>query len=200
MNTSFQFSKANKFKDISSGLKTARFLLIDHVIETKQAIPFEQAIEIVGEEVLKQLLEKNIVNLNQDNEVFYLYPVSAAPTGHSVKLEDGRQFNTMCAFDSLGCANTFHMGCEIFSACRDTSEKVYIKLSEQGIETALPETLVVSYLDVVGKGSCDCCGIMNFFQYEENAREALKQYENDENMYLWPLNDAFTAAKMVFDN
>jgi len=200
MNTSFHFSKANKFKEISDDLKTARFALIDYVIETKQAIPFEKAVELVGQEVLNQLLEKNIVNLNQNNEVFYLYPVSAAPTGHSVKLEDGRQFNTMCAFDSLGCANTFHMACEIFSSCKDTDEKIYIKLSEEGIETALPETIFVSYLDVVGKGSCDCCGIMNFFQHKENARKVLKQYEADENMYFWPLDDAFTAAKMVFDN
>ena len=124
-----------------------------------------------------------------------------AKTGHSVKLEDGRQFDTMCAIDSLGCASTFHMDCEIFSFCKDTGESVYIEVSEQEIKAVLPTTdLFVSYFDNVGGSSCDYCGIMDFFQFEENALNLLKQYENDDNMYFWTLNDAFMAAKMVFVN
>jgi len=201
MNSGFHFSKAGKYKAISNELKIARFSLIDYVIETKKAIPSEKAADIIGQNALNELLQKNIVNANQDNAISCLYPVSAADTGHSVKLADGRQFSTMCAFDSLGCAGTFHMDCEIFSFCKDTNERVCIKISEQEIKTALPSSnIFVSYLDKIGEGSCGCCGVMNFFQYEKHARDLLKQYEHNKNMYFWTLNDAFTAAKMVFEN
>ena len=197
----FDFSKAGRYKAISSAAKIARFLLIDYVIETKNVIPLEKAAEIVGQSALTELLEKNIVNLNPDHEISHLYPVSAIETGHRVKLGDGRQFHTMCAIDSLGCPSIFHVGCEIFSACKDTGEGVYIKLSEQGIETVLPTAdIFVSYIDNVGEPSCNCCGTMNFFQYEKHALDLLKRHENDGKIYLWTLNDAFTAAKMMFDH
>jgi len=201
VSSDFDFSKVGKYKSISSEAKAARFLLIDYVIETKKAIPFEKAVEMVGQNALTELLEKNIVNLNHDNEISHLYPVSAVETGHSVKLDDGRQFNTMCAIDSLGCSTTFHIGCEIFSFCSDTDESIYIKISERGIETVLPtENIFVSYIDNVGEPSCNCCGMMSFFRYEENALDFLKQHKADGNLYLWTLSDAFIAAKMGFEN
>jgi bacterioferritin-associated ferredoxin len=200
-NSGFDFSKAGKYKAISSEAKVARFSLIDYVIETKNVITLEKATEIVGEDVLTELLEKHIVNLNQNNEISHLYPVSAIETGHSVKLDDGRQFHTMCAIDSLGCPSTFHIGCEIFSFCSDTDKSVYMKITEQGIETALPTTnLFISYIDNVGEASCNCCGMMSFFQHETNALDSLKEYGKDGKTYLWTLNDAFHAAKMMFDN
>ena len=107
----------------------------------------------------------------------------------------------MCAIDSLGCPSTFHIGCEIFSFCNDTDEITYIKLSEQEIETVLPTAnIFVSYIDNVGEPSCDCCGMMNFFQYEKNALKLLRQSGHNKKMYLWTLGDAFTAAKLMFEN
>ena len=201
VSSGFDFSKSGKYKAISSEAKTARFLLIDDVIETKEAIPLEKAAALVGQKALTELLEKNIVNLNQDNEISHLYPVSAIETGHSVQLDDGRQFNTMCAIDSLGCPSTFHIGCEIFSFCSDTDERVYMKISERGIETALPAAdIFVSYIDNVGQPSCNCCGGMSFFQHKQNALDFLKQRKEDGSLYLWTLNEAFIAAKMMFDN
>jgi len=201
MNSTFGFSKANKYKNISGDLKAARFLLIDHVIETKKAIPFEKAAEITGLDKLNELIKKNIVNLNDNNEIAYLYPVATAITGHSVRLQDGRRFDTLCAIDSLGCASTFNMDCEVFSFCKDTGASVNLKILQRKIETALPTTnLFVSYFDNVGGGSCCLCKIMDFFQYEKNARDLLKQYENDGNMYFWTLSDAYKAAQMIFNN
>jgi len=201
INSGFDFSKNGKYKAISDEAKTARFLLIDCVIETKKAIPLEKATEIVDQNTLVELLEKNIINLNANNEISHLYPVSAIETGHSVNLNDGRQFNTMCAIDSLGCPSTFHIGCEIFSFCSDTDEGVYIKISEREIETVLPTAnIFVSYIDNVGQPSCNCCGGMSFFQHKENAVDFLNQRKDDGSLYLWTLSEALLAAEMMFEN
>jgi len=197
--SSFDFSKAGKYKTVSAEARIARFRLIDCVIATKQPIATADAAAMVGQSILDELLASHIVNQNCCGNIAHLYPVSASEIGHSVKLADGRSFNAMCAIDSLGCPATFGMACEINSFCKDTGEKVYMKLNQQKIEAAMHADIFVSYVDNAGQASCDCCGMMNFFRHEENARDVLKPYANSGNAYLWTLSDAFLAAQMMFD-
>ena len=201
MNTTFNFSTVNKYNAISDELKKSRFILIDYVIQKKKTISFSKAIELVGQNNLKELIAKDIIHTNINNDIVSLYPVATAETMHRVKLEDGRQFYTMCAIDSLGCSSTFNQDCEIFSICKDTNESVYIKISEQKIIKATPTTdLYVNYFDGVVSGSCENCCIIDFFQVKDNALDLLKQYTENDNMYLWTLNNGFIAANMIFGN
>ena len=40
---------------------------------------------------------------------------------------------------------------------------------------------------------------MDFFQFEKRAREEfLADFSEDEQMYFWPLAEAFEAAKLIF--
>gem|GEM_PF-5092416 len=63
---------------------------------------------------------KSIIGSNNEGEICYLYPLSIPGTRHRARLADGREFRTICAVDSLGCAATFGMPVEAFSFCRDT--------------------------------------------------------------------------------
>ena len=201
MNSTFNFSTKNKYNSIPDEVKKARFSLIDYVIEKKKSIPFDKAVEIVGHDNLNELIVKDIIHTDTNNEIISLYPVATAETIHIVKLEDGRQFNAMCAFDSLGSSSTFNQDCEVFSRCKDTNESIYLKISKQKIIRILPASdLFVNYFDGLVEGSCENCCVMHFFQTEKNAIDLLKQYENNDNMYLWNLDDGFKAAKMVFEN
>jgi len=199
MKTGFDFSKAGKYKFLSDEAKVGRFLLIDYVIENGAAVSLASAAGMIGLTALDELLASHIVDLDADGNIGHLYPVSAAETGHSVTLADGRRFNTMCAIDSLGCPATFHMDCEISSFCRDTGESVYIKLTENGIIGTAPD-IFVSYVDNVGKASCECCGMMSFFRHKENAEKTLQCFADSSQAYLWPLEDALRAARMMFEN
>jgi len=154
MNNSFDFSTADKFKKIDRDLSVARFALIDTVIKSGQKMTYDEAASIIsnldmdGNGILEALIKLNIVGLNENRDICYLYPVSTELTGHRVKLSDGRAFNTMCAFDSLGCATTFGLDAEIFSFCKDTQTEVYIKVVQNEIVEAVPFfNLSVSYYD-----------------------------------------------------
>ena len=41
--------------------------------------------------------------------------------------------------------------------------------------------------------------VMDFFQVEKRAKEEfLREFEDDAQMYFWPLADAFQAATLIF--
>ena len=155
MNTSFDFSTSGKYRAIGPSLSKARFALIDRVIATAAPVgPAEAAALVGGHEVLAELISLNIIGLDASGDVGYLYPVSAHPTGHRVRLADGREFDTMCAIDSLGCAGTFGADADIFSFCKDTGEKVHIRVERGEIALAEPGAdLFVSYYDSWTDGS-----------------------------------------------
>jgi len=153
LNNSFDFSTAGKYV-LPSELARARFAMINGAIERKRPLPLQEAVELIdaqnldGNRLLKQLLRDNIIGGNKEGEVCYLYPLSMVETEHRVRLADGREFNAMCAMDSLGCAATFDMPVEVFSYCRDSGEAVYAKISSEKLEVINPSpSLYVSYYD-----------------------------------------------------
>ena len=154
MNNSFDFSTNGKYKKISKELSLARFSLINAVITGRKAVPMDQATLLCGGgDIIDALLAQNIVGLDENGEIGYLYPVSAHATGHRVRLADGREFDTMCAIDSLGCSATFGMDAEIFSFCKDTGLPVSIVV-ENGVMTRVnPQGMYVSYYDSWTDGS-----------------------------------------------
>ena len=68
--------------------------------------------------------------VDEENNVNFIYPVSALPTNHQVKLADGRSFTAMCAIDAIGAAFTFHQDTEIHSVCSVCGAPIHIVMQD----------------------------------------------------------------------
>lgn len=159
MKHTFDFTTANKYKNLAPHINQVRFALIDYEIAHHGCIPLAKGIEIAekagvreGAKILEEMVSKNYISLNEMTEISCLYPVSCEETGHKVKLADGREFYAMCAVDAMGCAATFGMDVELSSYCKDTGEQVKAKITPQGITSISPDELYVSYYDSWAEG------------------------------------------------
>ena len=159
MKYGFDFTAANKYRSINLDLKQARFVLIDYAIAHPVPFSIEQAKCLVTKamgakhsNIVDELIANNLISLNNDGVIAYLYPVSCVETVHRVKLADGREFCAMCALDTLGCAATFGMPVEIHSVTKDTQESVHAQITPNGINTINPPDLLVSYYDSWAEG------------------------------------------------
>lgn len=142
------FGISDKYQNISKEMQEARLELIDRVIETGLPINKDEAIKICGgESLLKKLLEKEIITANGE-DIAFLYPVSALETNHRVKLDDGREFYSMCAIDALGAYSLFHKDAEINSICSNTGSKIYIKIKDNKIFEHYPNDINVIHVDL----------------------------------------------------
>lgn len=164
MRNDLDFLIKNRFH-LNSDLYIARFALIDHVIENKKPLTISEANTIISKStinskfILDEMIKENIIGLNSNNEISYLYPVSANPTGYKVFLEDGRWFYGMCAVDSLGCATTFKQNVTIEASCTDTAEPIKLEinfLNDKLLNYCPEEDYFVSYYD---KWNDDCVNL-----------------------------------------
>ena len=137
-----------KYRELSSIEQEARLALIDKVIKERRQLLVKEAIDICGgKEIFQILKEKNIFAF-MDEKITFLYPVSAVPTNHRVKLADGREFFSMCAVDALGVSSMFHLDVEINSICSESGEAVNIKISNNEILEYSPKTLSILHVDL----------------------------------------------------
>lgn len=137
-----------KYKELSLVEQKARLRLIDRVIEMKRQLTEQEGIEICENKKIYEILKRKNIFAFMDNKITFLYPVSAVPTNHKVKLADGREFFSMCAVDALGVSSMFHIDSEIFSVCSETGEHVYVKVCGGEIEEYFPKTLHVLHVDL----------------------------------------------------
>lgn len=137
-----------KYRELSELEQMARLKLLDKVIEKKKQLTEEEAIKICGDKDLYNTLKDKNIFAFMGDKITFLYPVSAVPTNHRVKLDDGREFFSMCAVDALGVSSMFHRDSEIHSVCSETMEEVYIKISEGKIKEYYPENLHVLHVDL----------------------------------------------------
>lgn len=137
-----------KYRDLSSTEQEARLALIDKVIEEKRQLTVEEAIDICGGKEIFQILKEKSVFAFMDEMITFLYPVSAVPTNHHVKLADGRDFFSMCAVDALGVSSMFHLDVEINSICSESGDEIYVKVFNNEILEYSPETLSILHVDL----------------------------------------------------
>lgn len=133
----------NKYKDLTDTQKQMRLFIIDMIIEKENYITLDYArLNLINkvnfnkyiiDEALRFFEEENIMVVNE-NKIEYIYPVSAYPTIHKVKLNDNREFNAMCAIDALGCRCIFNQDLEINSMCSVTGEKIKICIKDGNID------------------------------------------------------------------
>lgn len=81
-------------------------------------------------EIIGMLASKDGFVADEEQDVNFIYPVSALETRHKVTLADGRNFYAMCAIDAIGATFTFHQDTEVHSVCSVCEEEVYVKMQD----------------------------------------------------------------------
>lgn len=132
----YRFYPAERLEIVSIASKLApeenafRRWLMDYTIEHKR--PFnlmngtpQHPAKSNGNRLTGSLVEKRAAVVDADGNVNFIYPVSALPTNHVVRLADGRSFHAMCAIDALGTAFTFEQDVRIESKCSECGEALF---------------------------------------------------------------------------
>jgi len=137
--------------------KKVRRYLMNYVIDNKEAFKINNSfgiaedIGMTNEElnsILKSLIEKNIIVVDEDGKVNFIYPVSAIPTNHKVKLQDGREFTAMCAIDAIGAAFTFKQNVEIVSTCSNCGSAIKVTVKDGKLYDYEPDNLHILHVDL----------------------------------------------------
>ena len=135
-----------------------RRLIMDYIIYN--AVPFNSKKAFsnileklnISEEKLRQILDslvnKNAMAMDEDNNVNFIYPVSAFNTNHKVHLSDGRVFSAMCAVDAMGSSFTFKQDIKINSKCSECSEDIFIDIKNGQLASYSPELTHVLHVDL----------------------------------------------------
>lgn len=112
-------------------------------ISKKADICHEEIIKVV-----KSIIEKNAMVVDDEGNINYIYPVCALPTNHKVTLKDGRTFNAMCAVDAMGTAFTFKQDIIINSVCSSCQTPVKVEIKQGKLFNALPQDLHILHVDL----------------------------------------------------
>lgn len=104
-------------------------------------------IEKINEKI-ESLIENNGLVIGDNEEVIFVYPVSALPTNHIVTMEDGRTFSAMCAIDAMGTAFTFNQNVRINSKCSNTGQEVSVIIENGEVKDYSPKTLQALHVDL----------------------------------------------------
>ncbi len=135
-----------------------RRYLMNYTINNGQAFNLKDSSEISDEfkdmtkeeikEILDVLISKNGIVVDEDRNVNFIYPVSALPTNHKVKLADGRVFYAMCAIDAIGTSFTFKQDVDIDSQCSHCGTNVKISIRNGKIVNYEPIDLHILHVDL----------------------------------------------------
>lgn len=78
---------------------------------------------------------------DEEENVTFIYPVSALPTKHHVRLADGRTLCANCAIDAIGVPFTLRQDAVIDSECAVCGEPIHIEIKDGKVISYSPETL-----------------------------------------------------------
>lgn len=121
-----------------------------------QSLTLSQPEDFSG--IVAELRARDGLVMDEAGNVNFIYPVSAQPTPHRVRLADGRSFTAMCAIDAIGAAFTFQQDVEVNSACGECGKPVRVRLRDGELQDSAPEDLHILTFrleDIVNwAGSC----------------------------------------------
>ena len=98
--------------------------------------------------LIRDLARKRAVVLDTSGNVNFIYPVSAPPTHHKVRLSDGRAFSAMCGIDALGAAFTFKQDTTVESVCSECGAPIHVEIKDRRIAKLCPDTAHVLHVDL----------------------------------------------------
>lgn len=149
--TSEELYLEGRYKDLESRYKDIRLFIMESVIASKTSLKdIKSSLKDKYpdiDDILTEMQKKGVFVADED-DVKFIYPVSALPTPHRVKRWDGKEFYSMCAIDSIGSHFTFHQDIEINSRCCETGEDVNLKLSNGKLVSYFPEDLHILHVDL----------------------------------------------------
>ncbi len=143
---------------LSQEEKIIRRYLMNYVIDNGQAFNMNNLskivddVKIMGEEkvvsILDRLLKKNVIVADEEGNINFIYPVSAMPTNHRIKLQDGREFTAMCAIDAIGTAFTFKQDVDIESKCSNCGSNIKVSVKNGELYSYEPNDLHILHVDL----------------------------------------------------
>ena len=140
---------------LSDQERQARLLLMEKIIMKGSPVKSTELLDI---DILCALESKGVIVQDEDGSVSVVYPVSALPTPHKVKLKDGRSFYAICAVDSLGSAFVFEQNIVVSSSCSYCQKSVSVTVENGEISSSDPVSIYVTHTDLVGEvnwaGTC----------------------------------------------
>lgn len=98
--------------------------------------------------IIQSLINKRVIVKDSVGDITFVYPVSALPTSHKVRLQDGRTFHAMCAIDALGAAFTFEQDVSITSVCGYCQEPITAVIHNEHFAEIEPPSLCVLHVDL----------------------------------------------------
>ena len=141
----------NVHKKFNDRQNEVRLFIMDFIVTEGRAFNLDNDKEAVFQalgmeedeyrEIVSVLQAKDGMVAGANNDVNFIYPVSALPTNHKVTLADGRNLTAMCAIDAMGTAFTFHQDIEINSVSAVSGEPVYVKIVDGKVADYSPKTL-----------------------------------------------------------
>ena len=106
--------------------------------------------DFIGDDLLHNLDSKGVIVKDTDGLTSVVYPVSALPTPHKVKLKDGRAFCSICAVDSLGRAFAFSQDITVTSSCSYSQKSISVAIENSELSAFDPGGIFVTHTDLVG--------------------------------------------------
>ena len=140
---------------LSGQERQARLLLMDKIIMNGSPINFS---DFIDNDLLHSLGSKGVFVRDTAGLISVVYPVSALPTPHKVKLKDGRSFYAICAIDSLGGVFAFTQDIVVTSSCSYCQKLVSVTIENGTISTFDPGGVFVTHTNLDGElnwaGTC----------------------------------------------
>lgn len=142
---------------LSKKEKVIRRYLMNYVIDNGQAFNLNNLAKIaedlemtreLAKDTLDSLIKKNGVVADDNGNINFIYPVSALPTNHRVKLDDGREFTAMCAIDAMGAAFTFKQNVDVISNCSNCGSDIKVSIRNGQLYSYEPSDLHILHVDL----------------------------------------------------
>lgn len=142
---------------LSKKEKAIRRYLMNYVIDNGQAFNLNNLSKIaedlemtreLANDTLDSLIKKNGIVADDDGNINFIYPVSALPTNHRVRLEDGREFTAMCAIDAMGSAFTFKQDVDVISNCSNCGSVIKVSIKNGQLYSYEPSGLHILHVNL----------------------------------------------------
>jgi alkylmercury lyase-like protein len=145
-------------KKLNKEERMVRRYIMNYIIDNDQVFNLEKAKDDMSmymgfsEEELRVLFNslknKRTIVTDEDENVNFIYPVSAISTNHKVNLTDGRKFSAMCAIDSMGTAFTFNQDIKVESVCSNSGKPINIEIKDGRLVEYNNEDIHVLHVDL----------------------------------------------------
>ena len=122
---------------------------------------------------LARLAAADLVALAAEQRVVGVFPLSAGPSGHTVRLADGRQLSAMCAVDALGIPAMLDQPGTIASTDPATGQPIAIRVRNGQADADPPGAVVLLARAGSGTLASACCQVIDFYADTAAAQTAL---------------------------